>query len=77
MGYEYRVFIEMPWGDTDAMHYSDEKLYEGAIFRVNKPGSEIHGQPVIVYRIDSHPGFAVIGIAWARTDEKPRPLSRS
>jgi hypothetical protein len=41
MGYEYRVFIETSGGDTDAMHYSDEKLYEGAIFRVNKPGSEI------------------------------------
>jgi hypothetical protein len=39
MGYEYRVFIDSPEGDTDATHYSDEKLYEGAIFRAHKPGT--------------------------------------
>jgi hypothetical protein len=76
MGYEYRVFIETPAGDTDAMHYSQEKLYEGAIFRVNKPETAIHGQPVLVHRVDSHPGLAAIGIAWARTEEMPRPVAR-
>ena len=68
MGYEYRVFIDSPEGDTDATHYSDEKLYEGAIFRVNKPGTEVHGKPVLVHRVDSHPGFQSVGIAWARTE---------
>ena len=53
---------------TDAKHYSDEKLGEGAIFRVNKPGTEIHGKPVLVHRVDSHPGFQSVGIAWARTE---------
>jgi hypothetical protein len=68
MGYEYRVFIDSPEGDTDATHYSDEKLYEGAIFRVNKPGTEVHGKPVLVHRVDSHPRFQSVGIAWARTE---------
>ena len=68
MGYEYRVFIDSPKGGTDAKHYSDEKLDEGAIFRVNKPGTEIHGKPVLVHRVDSHPGFQSVGIAWARTE---------
>ena len=69
MGWEYRVFIESPEGDTDAMHYLDEKLYEGAIFRVNKPGADIHGKPVLVYRVDSHSTFESVGIAWARTED--------
>ena len=70
MAWEYRVFIESPTGDTDAMHYSDEKLYEGAIFRVYKPDSEVDGKPVIVYRVDSHPGVGSVGIAWARTEDR-------
>jgi hypothetical protein len=60
MGYEYRVFIDSPEGNTDATHYSDEKLYEGAIFRLNKPGTKIHGKPVIVHRRQP-PRFQVPG----------------
>ena len=67
MGYEYRVFIDSPEGDTDATHYSDE-VYEGAIFRVNKPRTRIHGKPVLVHRDNSHPRFHPVGIAWARTE---------
>jgi len=55
MTYAYRVFIELVNADTDVMHFSDEKLYEGAIFRVNKPGTHIHGTSVVVPRVDSHP----------------------
>ena len=68
MIYAYRVFIELANTDTDAMHYSEEKLYEGAIFRVNKPGDLIHGRPVIVYRVDNHPGDETPGIAHARIE---------
>jgi hypothetical protein len=71
MPYEYRVFIELPSADTDAMHYSGEKLYEGAIFRVNKPGVAIDGVPVVVYRVVSHPGPDSAGIAYARTELDP------
>ena len=48
MTYTYRVFIETEDANTDAMHYASEKLYEGAIFRVNKPGTYVHGRPVII-----------------------------
>jgi hypothetical protein len=67
MGYEYRVFIDSPEGDTDATHYSDEKLYEGAIFRLNKPGTKSMGSRSSS-TVDSHPGFKSLGIAWARTE---------
>ncbi len=66
--YTYRVFIETEDADTDAMHYASEKLYEGAIFRVNKPGTLIHGRPVIIYQVDNHPGDETPGIAHARIE---------
>ena len=72
MVYAYRVFIELSNTETDAMHYSDEKLYEGAIFRVNKPGKHIHGTPVIVYQVDNHPEEDTPGIAHARVEEISR-----
>jgi hypothetical protein len=67
--YEYRVFIAHSSAETDAVHVSDEKLYEGAIFRVSKPGQEVHGVPVVVYRVDSHPTPDGPGIAHARTED--------
>ena len=68
MTYTYRVFIETETANTDAMHYTSEKLYEGAIFRVNKPGMPIHGKPVIIHRVDNHPGDETPGIAHARVE---------
>ena len=68
MTYTYRVFIETETANTDAMHYASEKLYEGAIFRVNKPGMPIHGKPVIIHRVDNHPGDETPGIAHARVE---------
>jgi hypothetical protein len=69
MTFAYRVFIELANANTDAMHFSGEKLYEGAIFRVNMPGNDIHGTPVIVWRVDSHPSGDTSGIAHARTED--------
>ena len=68
MTYAYRVFIETEDANTDVMHYASEKLYEGAIFRVNKPGMPIHGRPVIIHRVDNHPGDETPGIAHARVE---------
>ena len=68
MTYVYRVFIDSETAITDAMHYASEKLYEGAIFRVNKPGDLIHGTPVIIYRVDNHPEDETPGIAHARVE---------
>jgi hypothetical protein len=66
--YAYRVFVELVNADSDVMHFSHEKLYEGAIFRVNKPGTHLNGRPVIVYRVDSHPVDETPGIAHARVE---------
>jgi hypothetical protein len=66
--YTYRVFIEADDANTDAMHYASEKVYEGAIFRVNKPGTLIHGRQVIIYQVDNHPGDETPGIAHARVE---------
>jgi hypothetical protein len=66
--YEYRVFIELPDSEADAVHLASEKLYPGAIFRVSKPGEEVHGTPVVVHRVDSHPTPDGPGIAHARTE---------
>ncbi len=68
MVYGYRVFIDRGNAETDAPHLASEKLYEGAIFRVNKPGGDIDGTPVIVYRVDSHPSGDAPGIAHARVE---------
>jgi hypothetical protein len=66
--YSYRVFIETEDANTDAMHYASEKLYEGAIFRVNKPETYIHGRPVIFCQVDDHPANETPGIAHARVE---------
>jgi hypothetical protein len=67
--YQYRVFIETAGADTDAWHFTSERLYEGAIFRVNRPATDINGTPVTVYKIDSHPKGDAPGIAHARTGD--------
>jgi hypothetical protein len=66
--YTYRVFIEADDANTDAMHYASERVYEGAIFRVSKPGTLIHGRQVIIYQVDNHPGDETLGIAHARVE---------
>jgi hypothetical protein len=67
--HEYHVYIETFNANTDAWHIADERLYEGAIFRVYKPDTHINGTPVIVYKIDSHPEGETPGIAHARTED--------
>jgi hypothetical protein len=65
--YEYRVFLDVANGETDVLHFSDEKLWPGAVFRANKPGSELHGVSILVERIGSHPTPHGPGIAHGRT----------
>jgi hypothetical protein len=64
--YEYRVFVATRNGETDVSHFSAEKLWPGAVFRANNPGSELHGRPVLVERIGSHPTPDGPGIAHGR-----------
>jgi hypothetical protein len=68
MVYEYRVFIERGNSETDVSHFSNEKLWEGAVFRVNKPGTELHGVAVLVERVASHPTPHGPGIAYGRVE---------
>jgi hypothetical protein len=54
MVYEYWVFVDMDNSDTDVFHFSDEKLWEGAVFRANRRGTDLDGLPVLVERVVSH-----------------------
>jgi hypothetical protein len=66
MTYAYRVFIE-GGEETSVSHFSSEKLWEGASFRVSKPGDELDGQTVAIYRLVSHPTDHGPGIAYGAT----------
>jgi hypothetical protein len=67
MVYEYRVFVDAGNGETDVSHFSDEKLWPGAVFRASKPGTELDGVAIVVDRVGSHPTPDGPGIAHGRT----------
>jgi hypothetical protein len=71
MVYEYRVFVDAGNSETDVSHFSDEKLWPGAVFRASKPRTELDGVAIVVDRIGSHPTPDGPGIAHGRT--KPPP----
>ena len=64
--YEYRVFIVHDGEEAIFSHFSNEKLWEGAVLRVNKPGAEIDRLSVSVHRVVSHPTDHGPGIAYGR-----------
>jgi hypothetical protein len=64
--YEYRVFIVHDGEESTFSHFSSEKLWEGAVLRVNKPGAELDGLSVAVHRVVSHPTDHGPGIAYGR-----------
>ena len=66
MTYEYRVFIVHDGEEAIFSHFSNEKLWEGAVLRVNKPGAEIDRLSVSVHRVVSHPTDHGPGIAYGR-----------
>jgi hypothetical protein len=55
MTYEYRVFIVHDGEESSFSHYSSEKLWDGAVLRVSKPGAPFDGASVTVHRVVSHP----------------------
>ena len=65
MTYEYRVFLEGP-EEISVSHFSSEKLWEGATFRASKPGYEVDGKMLVVYRLVSHSTEHGPGIAHGR-----------
>jgi hypothetical protein len=71
--YEYRVFVEGP-EEISVSHFSSEKLWEGATFRASKPGHDVDGKVLVVYRLVSHPTEHGPGIAHGRvsaTEKEP------
>jgi hypothetical protein len=66
MTYEYRVFIVHDGEESTFSHFSSEKLWDGSAVRVSKPGDELDGQSVSVYRVVSHPTEHGPGIAYGR-----------
>ena len=72
MTYEYRVFVDGS-DDSAVTHFSGERLWDGASFRVIKPGDELDGRTVVIYRLVSHPTEHGPGIAYGR-DHSPGDL---
>jgi hypothetical protein len=71
MTYAYRVFVEDA-NESSVAHFASEKLWDGATFRVSKPGHELDGRAVVAYRVVSHPTEHGPGIAYARRAEPGR-----
>ena len=65
----YRVFIERGGGEFVVMHYRADKLWPGATFTANKPGTALHGMGVVVERVASHPTDDAPGIAYGRPSD--------
>ena len=70
MSYEYRVFMVHQAKESTFLHLSAERLRDGLVIEVERPGSEIDGRSVIVYSVLTHPLDGRPGIAYAR--ESPR-----
>jgi hypothetical protein len=71
--FEYRVFIERGGGEFVVTHYRADKLWSGATFTANKPGTALHGTSVFVERVVSHPTDDAPGIAYGRPADPPAP----
>ena len=72
MTYEYRVFIVHEGEESSFAHYSSEKLWDGAVLRVSKPGAPFDGASVAVHRVVSHPTDHGPGIAYGREPDLSR-----
>ena len=70
MSYEYRVFMVHEAKESTFLHLSPERLRDGMVVEVERPGSELDGRSVIVYSVLTHPLDGRPGIAYAR--ESPR-----
>jgi hypothetical protein len=70
VSYEYRVFIVHSRKEATFLHLAAERLRDGMVVEVERPGSELDGLSVIVYSVLTHPLDGRPGIAYAR--ESPR-----
>jgi hypothetical protein len=70
VSYEYRVFMVQQAKEWTFLHVAAERLRDGVVLEVERPGSELDGLSVIVYSVLTHPLDGRPGIAYAR--ESPR-----
>jgi hypothetical protein len=68
--YEYRVFTVQQAKEWTFLHLAAERLRDGVVVEVERPGSELDGLSVIVYSVLTHPLDGRPGSAYAR--ESPR-----
>lgn len=48
------------------LHLAPNKLGDGAIIELTRPGTELHGRPVTIYSVLTHPTDGRPGIAYGR-----------
>jgi hypothetical protein len=66
VSYEYRVFMVHHARESTFLHLSDDRLRDGVVVEVERPGSELDRRSVIVYSVLTHPLDGRPGIAYAR-----------
>ena len=66
MLYEYRVFLVHRGDEWTFIHASGEKLGDGVVVRVSKPGTPLDGRVVTLYSVLTHPIDGRPGIAYGR-----------
>jgi len=54
VSYEYRVFMLHEAKESTFLHLSDERLRDGVVVEIERPGSEFDGRSVIVYSVLTH-----------------------
>jgi hypothetical protein len=73
VSYEYRVFMVHQAEEWTFLHLAPERLRDGVVIQVKKPGTQLDGRSVSVYSVLTHPVDGRPGIAYGR--ELPRLVS--
>jgi hypothetical protein len=68
--FEYRVLIDRDGSELVVMHYRADKLWPGATFIANDPGTALHRMTIVVERVASHPIDDAPGIAHGRPADR-------
>jgi hypothetical protein len=66
VAHEYRVFLVHQGDEWTFIHASVEKLRDGQVVRVSKPGTPVDGRVVTLYSVLTHPSDGRPGIAYGR-----------
>jgi hypothetical protein len=66
VSYEYRVFMVHQAKESTFLHLSGERLRDGVVVEVERPGNELDGRSVIIYSVLMHPQDGRPGMAYGR-----------